>query len=352
MPNNNNQIDIYEPRYLAEVVHTAPAINTFFRDTFFTNIKTFSTERVDIDITKGDRRMAPFVHPRMGGKVIEGAGYSTESFAPPLINPADVTTADQFMTRLPGEELYSGITPEERAAQQLTSDYNRLNDMATRREEWMAAQAIVNGSIPVVGEGVNAVIDFGLTNKVKLTSTKQWGKEGAKPLDDLEDWTDKVLVNGFTNVDMAIMGKTALRNFLNDEGVQKLLDNRRIALGEIKPANLPNGVKYIGTLLKPNLEIYTYSEVYLDDWTNPEAPETKPHVPDNTVILIASHPNYMMAYALNKYLGEDKKWHVAQNPRLLRTFVAHQPDRLMMELQTHPLPVPDKADSWLVAEVC
>ena len=352
MPNNSNQIDIYEPRYLAEVVRTAPAISTFFRDTFFTNVKVFPTERVDIDIVKGDRRMAPFVHPRMGGKVIEGAGYSTESFAPPLINPADISTADQFMTRLPGEDLYSGMTPDERAAQQLPDDYNRLNDMATRREEWMAVQAIVNGSIPVVGEGVNAVIDFGLTNKMKLGTAKQWGKDGAKPLDDLEDWTDKVLINGFTNVDMAIMGKTALRNFLNDAGVQKMLDNRRITLGEIKPANLPNGVKYIGTLLKPNLEIYTYSEVYLDDWTDPEKPETKPHIPDNAVILIASHPNYMMAYGLNKYLDDTKTWHVAQNQRLLRTFVAHQPDRLMMELQTHPLPIPDKADSWLVAEVC
>ena len=69
-----NEVNIYSPRYLAEVVKQAPATHTYFRDTFFTNIKTFSTERVDIDLVKGDRRMAAFVHPRVGGKVLAMKG--------------------------------------------------------------------------------------------------------------------------------------------------------------------------------------------------------------------------------------------------------------------------------------
>ena len=43
-------------------------------------------------------------------------------------------------------------------------------------------------------------------------------------------------------------------------------------LGEIAPRNLPNGVRYIGWLADPGLELYAYNEVYLDDWTNPENP--------------------------------------------------------------------------------
>lgn len=67
-----NEVNIYSPRYLAEVVRQAPPVRTYFRDTFFTNVKPFSTERVDIDLVKGDRRMAAFVHPRLGGKVLTG----------------------------------------------------------------------------------------------------------------------------------------------------------------------------------------------------------------------------------------------------------------------------------------
>lgn len=63
-----NEVNIYTPRYLAEVVRQAPPIHTYFRDTFFTNIKTFSTERVDIDLVKGDRRMAPSYIPASAGR--------------------------------------------------------------------------------------------------------------------------------------------------------------------------------------------------------------------------------------------------------------------------------------------
>ena len=348
-----NEVNIYTPRYLAEVVRQAPPVHTFFRDKFFTNIKPFSTKKVDIDLVKGDRRMAAFVHPRIGGQVLKANGYKTESYAPPLINPYDVTTADQLMDRLPGEDLYSGMTPAQRAAQQLMDEYNRLNDAATRREEWMAVQAIVTGSIPVVGPGVNETISFGFTNTVTLTGNNRWGQSAAKVLDNLEDWSDTVLTNGFANVDMCIMGKSALRAFLADADVLKMLDNRRVEMGLINPRDLPNGVKYIGHLNKPNIDIYTYAEVYLDDWTDPSTPATLPLVPDNKVILIPSSPNFMLAYGACTYIDDaTQNWQTAMTARLLRSYVEHHPDRRMIELQAHPLPIPDMVDSWLVATVC
>ena len=41
-----NEISIYEPRYLAEVVRTTPPVRTFFLDNYFTNVKTFATKSV------------------------------------------------------------------------------------------------------------------------------------------------------------------------------------------------------------------------------------------------------------------------------------------------------------------
>ena len=351
--NMANEVNIYSPRYLAEVVRQTPAVHTYFRDTFFTNVKTFATERVDIDLVKGDRRMAAFVHPRVGGKVLKANGYQTESYKPPLINPYDVTTADQLMTRLPGEDLYSGMTPAQRAAQKLMEEYATLNDATTRREEWMAVQAIVTGTIPIVGEGVNETIDFGLTNKKTLTGDNKWGGTKADILGNLGDWTDAVLHGGFANVDTLIMGKTAKAKFFADANVQKMLDNRRMNLGEIAPRDLPNGVKYLGHLNDPSLDMYVYGEVYYDDWTNPDAPETKPLIPDNMIILISSRPNYMMAYGACTYIEDASGlWVTSQTSRVLRSYVEHHPDRRMVELQAHPLPIPDKVDSWLVATVC
>lgn len=342
-----NMVDLYTPRTLAEVVRTTPPIRTFLRDRFFTNVKTFSTERVDIDIVKGNRKMAAFIHPMVGGEIVQAEGYETKSYAPPLINPATISTADQLLERLPGEDMYSGRTPADRAAEKLIEEYNQLNDMTTRREEWMAAQVLTTGQLQVKGKGVDEVIDFGLTNKITLTSTKKWGASAADIWGNLKDWKQQVSRNGFANANMVIMGKAAADAFMADATIAKLLDNRRIEIGAIKPEEMEGGLTYYGHLNLPGVDIYGYDEVYLDDETN----ETKPLIPDNVVLMIPSAASFMRAYGLCTYLDDAGVWRRAETARLLRTYVEHRPDRRFIELQTHPLLIPDKMDSWLAATV-
>jgi len=83
-----NEIDIYDPRTLVEVVRTTPPIHTFLRDRFFSHVKPFTSENVDIDIVKGTRKMAAFVHPMVGGEIVQSEGYETKSYKPPLVNEA------------------------------------------------------------------------------------------------------------------------------------------------------------------------------------------------------------------------------------------------------------------------
>ena len=230
-----NAIDIYQPRYMAEVVRQTPPIPTYFRDTFFNRVITFPTERVDMDLMKGDRKILPYVHPDAGGRAVKMDGFQTKSYAAPLVSGYIVTTAAQMMTRLPGEDLYSGMTPAERAARKLMEEYATLNDACTRREEYMCVEAVKTGLIHVEGPGVKEDIDFDFTNTVSLTGDEQWGGSKAAILNNLEDWVSRVLIEGFANVDTAIMGKTALRKFLDDADVMKKLDNRRVELGIIAP---------------------------------------------------------------------------------------------------------------------
>lgn len=342
-----NMVDLYTPRTLAEVVKTTPPVRTFLRDRFFTNVKTFPTKRVDIDIVKGNRKMAAFIHPMVGGEIVQAEGYETKSYAPPLINPATISTADQLLERLPGEDMYSGKTPADRAAEKLIDEYNQLNDMTTRREEWMAAQVLTTGQLKVKGKGVDEVIDFGLTNKITLASTKKWGASAADIWGNLKDWKQQVSRNGFANANMVIMGKAAADAFMADATVAKLLDNRRIEIGAIKPEEMEGGLTYYGHLNLPGVDIYGYDEVYLDDETG----ETKPLIPDNVVLMIPSAASFMRAYGLCTYLDDAGAWHRAETDRLLRTYVEHRPDRRFIELQTHPLLIPDKIDSWFAATV-
>ena len=305
------------------------------------------TKRVDIDIVKGNRKMAAFIHPMVGGEIVQAEGYETKSYAPPLINPATISTADQLLERLPGEDMYSGRTPADRAAEKLIEEYNQLNDMTTRREEWMAAQVLTTGQLKVKGKGVDEVIDFGLTNKITLASTKKWGGSAADIWGNLKDWKQQVSRNGFANANMVIMGKAAADAFLADATIKNLLDNRRIEIGAIKPEEMEGGLTYYGHLNLPGVDIYGYDEVYLDDADD----STKPLIPDNMVLMLPSAAGFVRAYGLCTYLDDAGAWHSAETDRLLRTYVEHRPDRRFIELQTHPLLIPDKIDSWFAATV-
>lgn len=347
-----NEIDIYQPRYLAEVVRQAPPVHTFLRDTFFTNVKSFDTEEVDIDIVKGDREMAAFVHPKLGAETLEEEGYETKSYKPPMVNPDIVTTAEKYMRRAPGEVLYSGKTPAQRAAEQLVREYRRLDDSISRREEWMCAQALTTGAIHVVGKGVDDEIDFGLTNKIVLTGTEQWGQSGADISGNLEDWVDRVYTNGFANVDRIICGRTALKLLKNDKGILEKMDNRRYQAGEFNARDLPNGVRYHGYLTDSGLEIYSYKEVYMDRITDPANPTLRRLIPDNVIVMISPDVNFMRAYGLCSYYNEAKQLVTAETSRLLHAYIDHKPERKVLEACARPLPIPDKVDSWLVATVC
>lgn len=347
MPTN---IDIYTPRHMATVVRVAPPLHTFLRDTFFTDVQTFATEAVDFDLVRGDRRLAAFVNPRNGAEVLRDAGYETLSYRPPVVSPADITTADQLMTRLPGEDIYSGMTPADRAAQKLVADYNKLNDAVTRREEWMCAQALFTGKIPIVGEGVNEEIDFGFKNTVTLEG-KFWGTADADVIGNLSDWSEQITDGGCPAPDMAIVGKKVVKALREDEKLYKLLDNRRMEFGNLGSTTSLPGVKRIGYLADPGVDLYYYGEKYLDDWTDPNAPKVMPLVPEDCIGLFYSGSVYMMAYGLVTYLDATENWVTAQTNRLFRSYVKRQPDRRMVELQTRPLPIPRQVDSWLIAKV-
>ena len=109
-----NEISIYNPRTMGRLVERLPQERTFLRDTFFRNEEIFTTEKVDVDYVKGNRKVAPIVSRLVGGKIVPNTGYETKSYKPPLVAPEVITTVDDILKRLPGESLESKITPEQR----------------------------------------------------------------------------------------------------------------------------------------------------------------------------------------------------------------------------------------------
>ena len=350
-----NTVSIYEPRTMMGVIRKLPPVHTFFRSTFFSREKTFVTKSVDMDYKKGARKLAPFVSREIGGKVVPNTGYTTETYTPPFIAPDRVTTIDDILDRQPGESLYSGRTPAQRAVIQMSEDFTDLREMILRREEWMCAQAMLTGKIVVLGEGVKDTIDFRFTNLIDISkdAKRKWkGGTAQNKYADLKAWHEKVQKEGFTNCNVCIMASDVVTEFLMDEQIRKLLDVKNYALAVIKPTQKENNVTYIGTIHELGLDLYQYNEWYVDDWTDPANPVELPMVPAGTLMMASTHAKYSMYYGAISILNQrTEKWETVAGKYVPDTFIKKRPDRRFLSLQSAPVPVPHEVDSWLVAKV-
>lgn len=348
-----NEVSIYEPRTMGRIVTKMPPVRTFFRSTFFRNEETFPTKNVDVDFVKGSRKVAPFVHRVIGGKTVPNTGYSTKTYTPPLVAPDKITTVDDLLNRQAGESMVSGRTPAERAVLKMSSDFIELRDMITRREELMCVQSIFTGTIPVIGEGLNEIIDFKFTNKeVITTATKKWSNAASDPIGDIKRWHEKVQKTGFVNCDICVMASDVATAFINHEKVQKSLDVKNYNLAVIQPKQLPNGVTYIGTIHELGLDIYKYVEWYLDDWTDESDPQDKPIVPDGTLALLSTNANYSMYYGAITLIDDATgNFRTIEGKYVPDTWTKRKPARRFLQLSSAPLSVPHDVDSWFVATV-
>lgn len=349
-------ISIYDPRTMGKLVERMPKVHTFIKSTFFRNVETFDTQKIDVDFRKGNRQLAPFVHRKTGGATIENEGFQTNTYEPPLVAPNKITTVDDILKRIPGESLYNGKSPNQRAVEKMQRDFQELDEMITRREEWMCCMALFTGRIPVLdskGKAIQEIIDFQFTNKTALKDTEKWNKTKGGKIKQLKEWRKEVQKKGFVNCNICLMGPDALEAFQADEEVQKSLDIRRYEIAVIKPKELPNGATYVGTIHEIGMDIYTYNEWYLDNWTNPAKPEEKPLLPADTVALLSTEASYSMYYGAVGIVDETGKTvAVAEGARIPEQWVERRPARRFIQLNSAPLCVPHEVDSWYVAAVC
>ncbi|MBP1926853.1 hypothetical protein J2Z76_002723 [Sedimentibacter acidaminivorans] len=339
---------LYNKRTLLGAVRQMESPRTFLRDTFFTNIRTFQTETVEIDIVKGDRQVAPFVHPIIGGKVMVNKGYQTNSYKPPLVAPEKIITAKDLNDRLAGENPYETTSAEDRNAKKTAEYLELLEDSITRREELMCSQAIFEGKVVVKGEGLDEEINFGFTNNATIAT--KWSIDGSNPIADLEAMYSLVQTNGMTNPGICIMANNVANAFINHKLVKEVLDIKNYQLAKIEPKTLPNGTRYIGRLSLLDLDIYTYSGMYTDDWTG-ASPVTKKFVPDNKVALLPIDANFSLAYGAVE-IADDKteQIYLAEGRRIPDIYVERKPVRKILNLSSRPLPILDKVDSFAVAD--
>jgi hypothetical protein len=98
--------------------------------------------------------MAPFVSPLVEGKLVESRKYQTNTFKPAYIKDKRAPDLRKPIRRQIGERIGGEYTAAEREMLNLQFEMTDQIDMINRRLEWMAASALVSGTVTVAGKAM------------------------------------------------------------------------------------------------------------------------------------------------------------------------------------------------------
>lgn len=345
-----NTIELYKTRTMLGAIEVIPTNESFLLDTFCGESETFPTESIDIDFVKGKKRMAPFVAKYKNGIQIERNVVATKNYEPAKIQPKRVLTVETLSQRLAGEAVYSGKTHAQRAAELLAKDLRELKDFVDRRKEWMIAETLFNGKYVAdvhTDAGTTYTEEFEYGHTLQVSPTVQWTAANAatsKPIDDLQAMAERIAASSGRYPTIVVMGDEALKGFLASEQVQKYFDIHRYDFGQIQPSIVSTQVQYIGRLLRPNVEIYTYAETYLD-----EAGTLHKFVPSNKVV-IANRNLFSMKYAAVTQLENDT-WATYMGELIPKYDAVQHENVTWLTVTSKPVPVAFDVDAWGILTV-
>lgn len=337
----------YETREMIEAIDQTPPVRTFFQSTFFPGEQTHIAEKVEFDVRKGKRIMAPFVSPRKGGKVITRQGWKTNQFTTPKIAPERPLTIDDIAHRGIGENIYSQKTPAEREDDLLSKDLTDLEEAIARRKEWMCRQIMYTGKVDVVDEeeGVDVQIDFGFSNIIVLGANEQWSQPAVNPLIILREIRKKIIKATGSAPDIAVFSSDVIEDFIMNPQVKAAMDMLNYKNIVIQPRVVDPALTFYGRIAELDLDIYTYDEWFLNDEGEDEA-----MVPAGTVLLGHSSGEGQIEYGLVTQM-EDKVFHSYEGKLVPKVWADENSEVKKVRLTSRPLPRPFDVDSWAVIQM-
>jgi len=348
MPEN---IQVYTTREMMAAINQMKPAYSFFRDTFFSNIKTSVASKIDVDFKKGKRKMAPFVAPRVGGVPVSREGYRTDTYAVPKIAPEKITTVDDLSERQMGESVYSLKTPAQRAAELTGQDLAELDEQITRREEWMCREILLNGKVVMKGivddkteVTVDQEVDYGFTQKVTLVGTEKWNDPASDPHSDLKEFRQTIIKSTGKAPNVVVMASDVASLFVKHPAIQKLNDVARYNFGKVEPKIINPAVTLVAYLPDLGLEIYQYDEWFIDD----DGVE-KPMMPEKHLIMARIGMGRRLYGAITQI--EKGSFVTYEGQRIPKNIVDEKNDITTLRLSSRPLPVPTDVDDWYVAVV-
>ena len=336
---------LFNTHTLMGVVSQMPRPSSFLLDSFFPMLQLEEGEEIHFDVRDGNRRLAPFVSPKVAGRIVESEGFRTHTFKPAYIKDKRIFDAERPMKRAIGERIGGDWSPSDRIRLNLANEIDDQIRMINRRLEVMAAEALRTGRVTVSGEDYpTVVVDFGRhgDNTVTLSGGDRWGQSAVKPLHDLDTWALTVMRRTGARPTVVVMDVDAWRIFKADLEVQTRLDVRRVEGNGLQMQGAQAiGGTYMGRL--DGFEIYVYADWFID----PEDGQEKPVLPSGTVLMGSRAVEGVRAFGAIR----DEEAGYRPMAYFPKSWTDHDPSVRYLLMQSAPLVVPTVPNASFCATV-
>lgn len=351
---NEQNMNVYDTATLVAVVPNLMASQNWLLDRYFPNVVTSDTEFVSIDVDVGLRRMAPFCSPLVEGKMVESRRYQTNTFRPAYIKDKRVPDLRKPIRRQIGERIGGEFTGAEREMLNIQFEMEDQIDNLNRRQEWMAASALLNGTVTIEGEGYETtLVDFGRDSELTITlsGSDKWplsvpaGQTNTRPTDDIERWQTKVLQKSGSVPTDLVFTSLSWKAFRLDT----TLHDTAITFPVLNPfGNQVNAGPQIqtGAVYKGrwgNYDLWLYNDWFI----NPISGEEEPMLADGAVLMTG--PALMGTRAYGMIL--DPAFNYGPMAYAPKTWLQEDPAQRLLLMQSAPIVIPSRVNAALCARV-
>lgn len=343
--------DIYSTRAQLAAIELLPREYSFLYDTFCTELPPVEDDKAIYDYRKGSRRMAPVVHPGVGGVPMQRDGYETYEVGFCSVAPERIIENNDLLGRSFGERVLGAMTPQERERKMLAKDMTDLKKAIQRRREWMARQVLLTGKEEVfeyTNEGLskkaNRIADYQFSNN--YTPGTPWNQVGAKIDYDMRTMFD-LAFEGLGYVDIIVMDPASATAMLENSNYIKTFDGLHVDMGKIQTRYKGSGIRFLGWN-SDQVEMYSMTGTFVDDDGT-----VKASIPQGTVICGYRGMLKMYHGPVTQVEREDN---AAQHMTYIKKEVplrygSIQTNSIKNRLTSMPTVVPENVDGWVLGHV-
>ena len=320
----------------------------------------YNGDKVAIDIQRFGEDVAVAIRKCTGPNLNDVSEFTTKEFEPPAYGEAFPLNVCDLLNRMAGVDPYTAAYTEygSQLVALMARGFQLIDDKIKRAVELQASQILQTGKLTLTNSDGDTVYELDFQPKATHFPTvgTPWATVAtAEPLADLQALAKVIRSDGKVNCDRLIFGETALKNFLANEGVQEVLDNRNIDVGVIAPEFEDSGATFYGYVWVGTYRFQMWA--YPDTYNDPQTGDPVEYIDADKVVMMSSRTRLDMTSArVPLPLGPDPRVAGLLPGRMSsregnfdvtpNVYTTPNGKQIMGELESRPLLIPVQIDGF------